>query len=91
MSAFVAAAYALSPVDLIPDFIPVLGYPDDIQILPLLVSLSVSLIPKDAWKERMKDGEEKNEKLKDRWYYAVPVVIFYLFVAALAVKAIAIR
>jgi uncharacterized membrane protein YkvA (DUF1232 family) len=39
------AAYALSPVDLIPDFIPVIGYLDDLIILPLGILLVVSLIP----------------------------------------------
>ena len=39
------AAYALSPVDLIPDFIPVLGYLDDLIIVPLGILLAVKLVP----------------------------------------------
>jgi uncharacterized membrane protein YkvA (DUF1232 family) len=39
------AAYALSPIDLIPDFIPVLGYLDDLLIVPLGILLAVRLIP----------------------------------------------
>lgn len=38
-------AYALSPIDLIPDFIPVLGYVDDIFLLPVLILLTVKLLP----------------------------------------------
>jgi uncharacterized membrane protein YkvA (DUF1232 family) len=39
------AAYALSPIDLIPDFVPVLGYLDDLILVPLGIMLAVSLIP----------------------------------------------
>ena len=45
------AAYALSPIDLIPDFIPVLGYLDDLVIVPLGVLLVVSLIPDEIMAE----------------------------------------
>ena len=45
------AAYALSPIDLIPDFIPVLGYLDDAILLPLGILLVVRLIPKDVMAE----------------------------------------
>lgn len=41
-----ALAYLLSPIDIIPDFIPVIGYLDDIVIVPLLVFLAIKLIPK---------------------------------------------
>lgn len=41
-------AYALSPIDLIPDFIPVLGYLDDLILLPLGIALVIKMIPKDV-------------------------------------------
>ncbi len=44
----VAIAYAISPVDLIPDFIPVIGHLDDLVILPLLIWIAVKLIPKSV-------------------------------------------
>lgn len=45
------AAYALSPIDLIPDFIPVIGYLDDLILLPLGIWLAVSLIPDEVMAE----------------------------------------
>jgi len=47
----ITVGYALSPIDLIPDFIPILGYLDDIIILPLLIALAVKMIPKEILKE----------------------------------------
>jgi uncharacterized membrane protein YkvA (DUF1232 family) len=44
-------AYALSPIDLIPDFIPVLGYVDELILLPLGIMLAVKLIPPDVMAE----------------------------------------
>jgi uncharacterized membrane protein YkvA (DUF1232 family) len=44
-------AYALSPIDLIPDFIPVLGYVDDVLLLPALIWLAVRLLPPDVLAE----------------------------------------
>ena len=49
--AIAVAGYALSPVDLIPDFIPVLGYIDDLIIVPLGIALVVSLIPNEVMAE----------------------------------------
>ena len=45
------AAYAASPIDLIPDFIPVLGYLDDLIIVPLGVGLVIRMIPAEVWAE----------------------------------------
>lgn len=42
-------AYALSPIDLIPDFIPVIGYLDDLLLLPLGIWLAIRLIPREVW------------------------------------------
>lgn len=44
-------AYALSPIDLIPDFIPVLGYLDDMLLLPLGIALAIRLMPRDVWED----------------------------------------
>jgi uncharacterized membrane protein YkvA (DUF1232 family) len=49
--ALAIAGYALSPIDLIPDFIPVLGYLDEVIILPLAIMLVIRLIPADIMAE----------------------------------------
>lgn len=46
-----AIAYALSPVDLIPDFIPIIGHLDDLIILPFLIWLAIRMIPKRVMQE----------------------------------------
>ncbi len=52
------AAYALSPIDLIPDFIPILGYLDDLLIVPLGIILAIRLIPPELMKQaRVKASE----------------------------------
>jgi uncharacterized membrane protein YkvA (DUF1232 family) len=74
-------AYALSPIDLIPDFIPVIGFLDDALILPGLIALIIKLIPKkimDECKEQARImWDESNE---NKWVYALPVIIIYSLV-----------
>lgn len=54
------AAYALSPIDLIPDFVPVIGYLDDLLIVPLGILLAVKLIPEPVMAElRLKAVEQR--------------------------------
>lgn len=77
----ITVAYALSPIDLIPDFVPVLGYLDDIIILPILISATVKLIPKEIFESCRKESEGLWEKGKPKkWYYAVPIIIIWLFI-----------
>lgn len=57
LAAFVAA-YALSPIDLIPDFIPVVGYLDDLIIVPLGIMLVIQMIPTDVMDDLRKRADE---------------------------------
>jgi uncharacterized membrane protein YkvA (DUF1232 family) len=56
------AAYALSPIDLIPDFIPVLGYLDDVILVPLGIALAIRLIPPALFEEHRKAAAERIAK-----------------------------
>lgn len=82
-------AYALSPIDLIPDFIPVLGYLDDLIILPALIALTIRFIPKDLFTRFRKESEDmwKDGKPK-KWYFAIPFILIWLLIIWLIVKAI---
>jgi uncharacterized membrane protein YkvA (DUF1232 family) len=51
-------AYALSPIDLIPDFIPVLGYVDDVLLLPVLIWLAIRLLPADVLQECRHEADD---------------------------------
>ncbi|WMM26270.1 DUF1232 domain-containing protein [Tissierella sp. MB52-C2] len=81
--------YALSPIDLIPDFIPVLGYLDDIIILPGLIALTVRLIPPNIFEECRIDAEELWIEGKPKnWYFALPIVLIWFLVIFIVIKAI---
>ena len=89
IAAGITVAYALSPIDLIPDFVPILGYLDDVILLPALVSLTLKLIPSDIMeacrtqaKGMWTDGRPK------KWYYAIPIIIVWALIAFVIVKAI---
>jgi uncharacterized membrane protein YkvA (DUF1232 family) len=85
----VAVAYALSPIDLIPDFIPVLGYLDDVILLPLLVAATVKLIPKDVFAECKVQAKTlwTGDRPK-KWIYAVPIIAIWLLLLFFIVKSI---
>lgn len=85
----ITVAYALSPIDLIPDFIPVLGYLDDVILLPTLIVITAKLIPTPVLERCRKQAEGmwKDGKPK-KWVYAIPIVLIWLVIIALLLKAI---
>lgn len=78
-----ALVYALSPVDLIPDFIPVAGLIDELIILPFLIMLSIKLIPPRILQECREQarGMKKNSAGK-KWRYALPFITIQLAAVA---------
>jgi len=83
--ALLVLAYALSPIDLIPDFIPVLGLLDDVILLPLGIALAVKLTPRHLWLARVAEAEQGAEQLpRMLWGAAIVVVVWLLLVGLLA-------
>ena len=84
--AMVTAAYALSPIDLIPDFIPVLGYLDELIILPLFIYVTIRLIPPDVMMElRAQADQHLSENRPRSMTGAVVIILIWLSIVALAV------
>ncbi len=81
--------YALSPVDLVPDFIPVLGYLDDVILLPMLVALTIKFVPKDVLERNRKQAEGmwRDGKPK-KWCYAIPIVMIWILIIVLILKVV---
>lgn len=88
MIAAITVCYALSPIDLVPDFIPILGYLDDLIILPVLVSLTVKCIPQAVWErsQSASKGMWENGKPK-KWYCAIPIALIWLLIIWLFIKS----
>lgn len=83
----ITVAYALSPIDLIPDFIPILGYLDDFILLPLLIALTVKLIPKAILEtSRLKAEEMSNKRLSKKWYYSIPVILSWCILLVIVIS-----
>ena len=73
------AGYALSPIDLIPDFIPVLGYLDDLLIVPLGVGLALRMLPPDVLAECRREANARmpSERPKS-WAAAAVIIVIWL-------------
>ena len=74
----IIVAYAVSPIDLIPDFIPVIGYLDDLLIVPLGVALLLKMIPKEVLEECRARAADQGI-VKRGWF--VPLLIMGVWLA----------
>ena len=77
------AAYALSPVDLIPDFIPIIGYLDDLLILPVGIMIAVKLVPADLMRE-FREEAMRRERPVSKAGLAFMIALWALAAVALA-------
>ena len=79
-AAVAIAAYALSPIDLIPDFIPVLGYLDELILLPIAIALVIRMIPGPLMAEFRAEAQRRSERPVSRM--AAAVILGLWFAAA---------
>jgi len=85
----VVVAYALSPLDLIPDFIPVLGMVDELVLLPIGIWLTLKLIPPQVIADnRARAQAEMSERRPVNWAAAAVIVIIWVGAIVLAALAI---
>ena len=82
-------AYAFSPIDLIPDFIPILGYLDDIVLIPLGIALALKMIPKEVIKECEEKAKAILSQDKPKSLLAAAIIVaIWVFIIALFVVVI---
>jgi uncharacterized membrane protein YkvA (DUF1232 family) len=81
--ALLVTAYAFSPIDLIPDFIPVLGHLDDLVLVPIGIALTLKLIPPRVWAEcRVQAWADSATRSRAGWVAAGVIALFWLLVIA---------
>jgi uncharacterized membrane protein YkvA (DUF1232 family) len=84
--ALCVVAYAFSPIDLVPDFVPVLGYLDDLILIPLGISLAIRMIPADVLAEHRERGRLLAAKGRPvSWAAAAAIALIWLALAAAAI------
>ncbi|NKK66151.1 DUF1232 domain-containing protein [Rhizobium leguminosarum bv. viciae] len=85
------AAYALSPIDLIPDFIPILGYLDDLLIVPLGIMLAIRLVPVEVMNELRTEATGRIERPSSQvgLIFILAVWLICIIFLALALRKLA--
>jgi uncharacterized membrane protein YkvA (DUF1232 family) len=81
----VIVGYALSPIDLIPDFIPVLGFLDDLILVPAGIYIALKMIPHDVMYECREKAKQELGKGKTNWVAAAIIIIIWAMILALVI------
>lgn len=82
-------AYAFSPIDLIPDFIPILGYLDDLILVPLGIALALKMIPRPVMEECRQRARELMQQGKPaNWAAAAVIIAIWLLLLAIVVVVV---
>ncbi len=85
----ITIVYALSPIDLIPDFIPLIGFLDDIILLPILIAITIKFIPKEIFEQcRVESKSLWNHGKPKKWYFAIPFIFIWVLLILLIVKLV---
>ena len=85
----ITIGYALSPIDFIPDFIPVIGLLDDIIILPILIAITIKFIPKEIFRQCRVEAENLwNGGKPKKWYFAIPIILVWVIFIFLIIKLV---
>jgi uncharacterized membrane protein YkvA (DUF1232 family) len=80
-------AYAFSPIDLIPDFIPVLGYLDDLILVPLGIAAAIKMIPPEVMAEcRVKAQTEIEKDKPGGWVVAGLIILIWIAIAFILIR-----
>jgi uncharacterized membrane protein YkvA (DUF1232 family) len=81
--AALVVAYAFSPIDLIPDFIPVLGYLDDLILVPAGIALALKMIPAEVMSDaRVKADQHLKDKKPTNWVVAGVIILIWIAILA---------
>jgi uncharacterized membrane protein YkvA (DUF1232 family) len=80
--------YALSPIDLVPDFIPILGYVDDLIIIPAGIYLAIKMIPQNVFKESREKARLQKIDTKIKWVIAGIIILVWVMIVLLVVRLI---
>lgn len=84
----VTISYALSPIDLIPDFIPIIGYLDDLIIVPAGIFLALKMVPGEVLAEKREKAGKELISLRTRWVAAVIIILIWTFMLLLLFRLV---